>query len=198
MTFAFSLGPSSFYNVKEYSWIKQGNLFAGGEEDQLKHLTDCLKELSKTGSRSHKDLYNVHVSQRLNRRSYLVLLVLEHDGKGEVGIVQLLEGAVDQGLVEIEDQRELGARPGLQRQRRVPAPHLWGERWQVLDEEVRVELLPVFRLWLRLRRVDLHLRVNVRLIFDDHDVGHLLVGLGLQWRWSRVDNVSGRLQRAGC
>ena len=108
MRFAFFLGPSSFYNMKEYGWIKQGNLFAGGEEDQLKHLTDRLKELSKTGSRSHKDLYNV--SQRLNRRSYLVLLVLEHDGKGEVGIVKLLEGAVDQGLVEIEDQRELGAR----------------------------------------------------------------------------------------
>ena len=102
MTFAFSFEPFSCYNVKEYGWIKQGHLFAGGEEDQLKHLTDRLKELSKTGSRSHKDLYNVHVSQRLNRRSYLVLLVLEHDGKGEVGIVQLLEGAVDQSLVEIK------------------------------------------------------------------------------------------------
>merc|ERR1711994_939079 len=107
------------------------------------------------------------VSQRLNRRSYLVLLVLEHDGKGEVGIVKLLEGAVDQGLVEIEDQRELWARPGLQRQRWVPAPHLRGERWQVLDEEVGVKLFPVLWLWLRLRGVDLH----------------LLVGLGLQWRW---------------
>ena len=94
----------------------------------------------------------------------LVLLVLEHNRKGEVGVVELLEGAVDQGLVQVEDQGELGARPGLEGQRRMPAPHLGGQRWQVLDEEVRVKLLPVLRLRFRLRGVDLHLRVKLLMI----------------------------------
>ena len=93
--------------------------------------------------------------------SYLVLLVLEHNRKGEVGVVELLEGAVDQGLVQVEDEGELGARPGLEGQRRMPAPHLGGQRGQVLDEEVRVKLLPVLRLRFRLRRIDLHLRVKL-------------------------------------
>ena len=42
----------------------------------------------------------------------------------------------------------------------MPATHLRGQRWQVLDEEVRVKLLPMFRLRLRLRGVDLHLKVK--------------------------------------
>ena len=96
-------------------------------------------------------------------RFHLVLLVLEHNRKGEVGVIELLEGAVDQGLVQVEHEGELGARTGLEGQRRMPAAHFWGQRWQVLDEEVRVKLLPVFRLRLRLRGVDLHLRVNLKL-----------------------------------
>ena len=36
-------------NLKKY-------LFAGSEEDELKHLTDSLKELGKTRSCSHKHL----------------------------------------------------------------------------------------------------------------------------------------------
>ena len=86
---------------------------------------------------------------------------MEHNGKGEVGVVELLEGAVDQGLVQVEHQGELWARPGLEGQRRMPAAHFWGQRWQVLDEEVRVKLLPMFRLGLRLGGVDLNLRVKL-------------------------------------
>jgi len=142
------------------------HLFAGSKEDQLKHLTDSLQELRKTRSCSHKNL---------------VLLVLEHNGKGEVGVVELLEAAVDQGLVQVEHQRELWAAPRLERQSRMAAAHLRGQRWEVLDEEVRVKLLPMFRLGLRLGGVDLN----------------LLVWLRLQRRRSRVDNVSSRRQGAG-
>ena len=99
-------------------------------------------------------------------RFHLVLLVLEHNRKGEVGVVELLEGAVDQGLVQVEHQGELWARPGLEGQRRMPAAHFRGQRWQVLDEEVRVKLLPVFRLRLRLRGVDLHLRIKLLIIIQ--------------------------------
>ena len=99
----------------------------------------------------------IHCSSRF----YLVLLVLEHNGKGEVGVVELLEAAVHQGLVQVEHQRELWAAPRLERQSRMAAAHLRGQRWEVLDEEVRVKLLPMFRLGLRLGGVDLNLGVKL-------------------------------------
>ena len=159
------------------------NLFAGSEENQLEHLADSLKELGKTRPRSHKHLHKqnkvtvLQFWQTLLKIVFLpivsdlfgfhlVLLVLEHNRKGEVGIVELLEGAVDQGLVQVEHQGELRARPGLEGQRRMPAAHLRGQRWQVLDEEVRVKLLPMFGLRLRLRGVDLHLSIELLIIIQ--------------------------------
>ena len=81
---------------------------------------------------------------------HLVLRVLEHDWEGQAGVLQPLQRAVHQGLVQVDHQRELGTRARLERQRGVAAPHLRRQRRQVLDEDVRVELLPLVRGGLRL------------------------------------------------
>jgi len=62
------------------------NLFAGGEKNELVLLAHSLQKLRKPGSGSHK---------------YLILLVLEDDREGECCILQLLQGTVNKGLIQV-------------------------------------------------------------------------------------------------
>ena len=58
---------------------------------------------------------------------HLVLRVLKHDGEGEAGVLQPLEGAVHQGLVEVDHQGKLGTRTGFERQSGVTGPRIRDE-----------------------------------------------------------------------
>ena len=64
---------------------------------------------------------------RSSSDEHLVLRVLEHDGEREAGVLQPLERAVHQGLVEVNHQGKLGTRTGFERQSGVTGPRIRDE-----------------------------------------------------------------------
>ena len=105
------------------------DLLRGREQGDFVLGRHSLQKLSDVRPRANKNL---------------VRLVLELDRERQGGVLHFLERAMDQGLIQIQDEREAGTRTGLEWQRRISQPHVGSEGRKVLDEDVGIERFPDF------------------------------------------------------
>ncbi len=60
---------------------------------------------------------------------------MEVHRKGERGVGQFAEAAVDESFVEVKNEGELGSGPSSKRQRRATESKLVAQRWQLAEKQ---------------------------------------------------------------